>query len=162
MERPVKNWRRGMGLPKTWAKGGTNHTKHKTLAVLKAVKRIHGHAYYPVTDCETYDARLQRSADLYGFLDILVGHDRGIQACGTDWQAHIDKLRFDVNQNKLKWWLADDRRRLELWGWRRLKIPGTEQQEWWPRIQLITSGFLWNGEKPVMIPFKNILNNILI
>ena len=158
IEKPIPNWRRGLQLPRNWADTGTNHTKRKTLAVLKALKRRHDHNFYPVTDAETYDSGTQKSKDLYGFIDILVAHDRAIQACGNDWQPHIDKLRYDVCPLKLQWWLEGDLRSLELWGWRKLALPGKRTKEWWPRIQLITMEFLSGVEAPTMLSFEAMLN----
>jgi len=158
VEKPIKNWRKGLQLSPTWSKRGTNHTKKKTIGVELALRRIHDRPFYPVTDAETYDSGTQRSKDLYGFIDILVGHDRAIQACGTDWQPHIDKLRYEVDQGKLAWWLSDPKRSLELWGWRQLAIPGQKTKEWWPRIQLITPEFIWDGAEPTLLNFADKLN----
>lgn len=160
-EQPIYRWRSRLKdfNSKRFSKKGVNHTKHKTLAVLKAIQRTHNHPYSPISDIETYDSGTMKSRDLYGFLDIQVGKsERGIQACGTDWTPHIEKLKYEVCSLKLKWWLeSEPLSTLELWGWRQLKVPGRNSKEWWPRIQLITPEFIWGDESPTMLSFAALL-----
>ncbi len=84
-EKPIANWQTGLkwlnpdfGTTKARGKTRVNRTKKDTIAVIQAIRRTHGHPFYPVTDAETFDSGTQKSKDLYGFIDILVGHDRAI------------------------------------------------------------------------------------
>ncbi|MEM6839570.1 MAG: hypothetical protein AAF609_22350 [Cyanobacteria bacterium P01_C01_bin.120] len=162
--RPLQtDWRKEL----KWLNPGFSKasTKLKTIYVLRAIARTQG-IRAVVANVETYDAGTGRSSDLYGFLDILVDHNRGIQACGKDWQPHISKFR-DECPDAVKWWLSEESRTLELWGWRQVvatKSDGSKAKRklWIPRIQLITPGFLWGDEEPTMIEFEDVLKDFRV
>lgn len=80
--------------------------------------------------------------DLFGFIDLIV-LDRehgivGIQACGQDFKAHLDKIMDSECTEFVIEWLKC-RGLLELWGWRKVKLKrGGKAMVWRPRIQQIT------------------------
>ena len=131
--------------------------KSKTVRLVKALARYHGYEVM-VADVERFERHSGRTHDLFGIIDVLAIQGdlhRGIQVCGTDWQAHITKFR-DETTLSCKRWLASEYRTLELWGWRKvcaLRKDGTKstQKVWMPRVQLITWEFLMGHEKPEMI-----------
>ena len=74
--------------------------------------------------------------DLFGFIDLIALSDTeviGVQSCGQDFKAHIDKIiSDDLRENVLRWLSVA---RLECWGWRRLKKKrGGKAMIWRPRI----------------------------
>ena len=80
--------------------------------------------------------------DLFGFLDIIV-LDRvdgivGIQSCGQSWKAHVDKIMdSECTENVIEWLMCGAR--LELWGWRKLKLKrGGKAMRWKARVAEIT------------------------
>lgn len=121
----------------------------------KFIKATSNDASLMIGNCESYDARIQRSSDLFGLLDLLAvtsSLTRGIQACGSDWQAHIDKFLDDLHIERCARWLASPSRTLELWGWtqhKRFLKNGQrgKNKVWLPRCQLITMAFL-EGKEP--------------
>ena len=80
--------------------------------------------------------------DLFGIIDILaLDPERGVvgvQACGSDFSAHVRKLTEDMAQ-ETEDWLRTPGTSLELWGWRKIKKKrGGKAMVWRPRIQEIT------------------------
>ena len=84
--------------------------------------------------------------DLFGVLDIICLDPEfgivGIQSCGQSFKAHIDKITdSECTENVIEWLKAGAR--LELWGWRKLKLKrGGKAMRWRPRIM----DFYWDGE----------------
>jgi len=83
--------------------------------------------------------------DLFGFLDMIaLDPDEGIigiQSCGQSFAAHL-KTMVDsemVTPNVIKWLTSPSKPKLELWGWRKLKLKrGGKALRWCPRIKVIT------------------------
>lgn len=79
--------------------------------------------------------------DLFGLFDLLAvkRHEGiiGIQCFTTAWTEHYEKF-FDSNREEAVNWLESGGR-IELWGWRRLKVKrGGKAIRWVPRIEVIT------------------------
>ena len=80
--------------------------------------------------------------DLFGFIDLVVlDPEQGfvaIQSCGSSFKAHLDKiLDSECTENVIAWLKCGGR--VELWGWRKLKLKrGGKAMVWRPRIQEIT------------------------
>ena len=80
--------------------------------------------------------------DLFGIIDILaLDPERGVvgvQACGTDFSSHVTKLTQERTQECIDW-LSTPGTRLELWGWRKLKLKkGGKAMRWTPRVREFT------------------------
>ncbi len=78
--------------------------------------------------------------DLFGFIDIIaIDPELGIvaiQSCGQAFSDHIRKLSEERNEIVFEWLKHS---RLELWGWRKVKIKrGGKAMRWKPRISDIT------------------------
>jgi len=94
---------------------------------------------------EVWNQWARRRIDLFNIIDILVldGGFLGIQVCGTDYASHKKKIMVDEKENTMAW--LNSGGRLEVWGWRQLKIKrGGKAKKWTPRISdvLIVSGNL--------------------
>ena len=147
-------------------------TKIKTMRTVKAIARHQGKRLI-ISNVESFGHHkgLVHKKDMFGIFDALAiesEHNRslildagmeayyssfkgakfrGLQACGTDWQSHIEKLRENVETCAL--WLAPGNSTIELWGWRRVKRNG--HRVFRPRMQLITLEFLLGKEKADVI-----------
>ena len=80
--------------------------------------------------------------DLFGFVDLIVLDPEqgivGIQSCGQSFAAHLRKIMDSECTDKVIEWLQCGGR-LELWGWRKLKLKrGGKAMRWTPRIKEIT------------------------
>ena len=79
--------------------------------------------------------------DLFGIIDVLVldpSDTLGIQCCGTDFKAHVEKLTVEKAQESLDW-LSSPHRKLQIWGWRKVKLKrGGKAERWSPRIMYVT------------------------
>jgi len=80
--------------------------------------------------------------DLFGIIDILaLDPERGvvgIQACGSDFAAHMRKITDERHQETHDW-LSTPGTSLELWGWRKVKLKrGGKAMRWKPRVREIT------------------------
>lgn len=80
--------------------------------------------------------------DLFGIIDILALDPQrgvvGVQVCGQDFSQHYDKITCEKAQETLDW-LQTPGTKLEIWGWRKVKLHrGGKQMVWKPRIQEIT------------------------
>ena len=81
--------------------------------------------------------------DFLGFGDI-VGIEPGkrgalaVQSCGSSYSSHLKTiLDSECSENVIKWLEAGNR--LELWGWRRVKVHrGGKAKRWKPRVREIT------------------------
>lgn len=112
---------------------------------------------------ESYDAARARSADLFGIIDAIVlevnpPRIRYIQACGRDWQSHIQKMASYEHINDCRKMLANPTASIELWGWQ--KVPRVKQdggrsrvEVWLPRVQMISLEFLLGKEPPTYAKF---------
>jgi len=79
--------------------------------------------------------------DLFGFIDIIaLDPERGIigvQSCGQAFSEHYRKITEERNQECFEWLRCGGK--VELWGWRKLKIKrGGKAMRWTPRVQEIT------------------------
>lgn len=88
--------------------------------------------------------------DLFGIIDIIALDPEhgvvGIQSCGQDFAGHLRKILIDHAQDTLEW-LSTPGTRLELWGWRKVKLKrGGKAMRWRPRIQVITEEEVLNAE----------------
>lgn len=115
-------------------------TTQRTLRELRKQGRI-------VDVCEKWVINPKHPAggfrkDLFGFIDLIVlDPEQGIvaiQSCGQDFKAHLDKmLDTEVTENVIEWLQCSGK--LELWGWRKLKLKrGGKAMRWMPRIRIIT------------------------
>ena len=100
----------------------------RTLEVIKEA----GLKYWIV---EYYNTFSGKRIDLFGIIDLIVldGGILGIQVTGSDFSSHIKKLTVDEAENTRAWLEAGGR--LEIWGWRKLKVKrGGKATTWKPRI----------------------------
>jgi len=81
--------------------------------------------------------------DLFKFIDIIaLCPNRGIlgvQSCGQDFKAHIDKITDDpeVTPNVVEWLRCGGK--IDVYGWRKVKVKrGGKAKIWAPRVQSIT------------------------
>lgn len=92
-----------------------------------------------------------RRVDLFGFVDLLaVDSERtiAVQACvGSSVAARRMKIIAE-RTDEARAWLSHPSREIEVWGWRKLKVPG--QRKWFPRIERITLATL-DGKTPKVI-----------
>ena len=87
--------------------------------------------------------------DYLGFIDIIaldaskMTQDQrsgiiGVQSCGQAFSPHLRKIMDSETTNNVIEWLRCGGR-LQLWGWRKLKLKrGGKAMRWKPRIQEIT------------------------
>jgi hypothetical protein len=79
--------------------------------------------------------------DLFGILDIIALDPSGvlgIQACGSDFKKHFDKLTVEHNQETLDW-LSTPGTKLYIYSWRKLKLKrGGLAMRWTAKIVEIT------------------------
>lgn len=115
----------------------------RTLAVIKedALK------YWKV---EYWNHWAKRRIDLFNIIDVLVLDNGflGIQVCGSDYSSHRKKIMEEESENTRAW--LESGGRLEIWGWRQLKIKrGGKAKKWVPRIAdvLLVSGDLYWEER---------------
>ena len=82
--------------------------------------------------------------DLFGFIDLIVLDPESgivaIQSCGQAFKAHLDKIiDSECTENVIEWLSNPSMPKLELWGWRRVKLKrGGKAMRWQPRIKEIT------------------------
>lgn len=90
---------------------------------------------------ERYNQYTRHREDLFGFIDILSldprGRIVGVQACGTDWGQHLNKLSGERADIVGKWIGASGL--VWLIGWRKLKAIKAngkkgKQERWVPRL----------------------------
>lgn len=80
--------------------------------------------------------------DLFGIIDIIALDPQrgviGVQSCGQDFSGHWKKITIEHNQDAYDW-LTTPGAKLELWGWRKIKVKrGGKAMRWEPRIKEIT------------------------
>ena len=80
--------------------------------------------------------------DLFGIIDIIALDPQrgviGVQSCGQAFSEHWRKLTVEKNQESYDW-LSTPGAKLELWGWRKIKLKrGGKAMRWAPRIKEIT------------------------
>lgn len=80
--------------------------------------------------------------DLFGFVDLIVLDPEqgivGIQSCGQDFAGHFRKITDSECTEAVVEWLQCGGR-LELWGWRKIKLRcGGKAMRWAPRVKEIT------------------------
>jgi hypothetical protein len=88
--------------------------------------------------------------DLFGIIDIIVLDPSrgvvGVQACGSDFKAHLDKLLTERHQETSDW-LMTPGTHLELWGWRKIHARrGGKAMVWRPRVLEVTVSHLLQRE----------------
>ena len=112
----------------------------RTLRALREQGRVcaiveHWNAFGgPVVDGKRVGHRI----DLFGILDIISLDPQrgvvGIQSTGTGFSAHLKKLTEERHQECCDW-LSTPGTRLELWGWRKIKVVrGGKAMRWTPRV----------------------------
>ena len=80
--------------------------------------------------------------DLFNFIDIITICPKykvtvGVQSCGSDFKAHIDKIMGPCRDKAILWLKCNNR--IQVYGWRKLKLKrGGKAMRWRPRIQEIT------------------------
>jgi len=80
--------------------------------------------------------------DLFGIIDIIaLDPERGvvgIQSCGQNFAEHVRKFTDERHQECVDW-LSTPGAKLELWGWRKVKVKrGGKAERWAPRIREFT------------------------
>lgn len=146
--------------------GAIKGTKAKTIRTIRAIAR-HDKKRCIVADCESFNHHSGHKKDLFGVFDALAieldyepslvldsmetylksltnGRLRYIQACATDWQPHIQKLKENIETCAIC--LAVPGSSIELWGWRKVKRGG--KRAYRPKVQIITLNFLLEKSKP--------------
>jgi hypothetical protein len=82
-----------------------------------------------------------KTHDFLGCIDIIAidAHTTlAVQSCGSAFSEHRRKMVEDC-AHELEIWLSNPDRRVELWGWRKLKkVRGGKQMVWRPRVEEIT------------------------
>lgn len=126
-------------------------TKMKTIKTVRAIAAADGRRIL-VANVESMNPHTGHKKDMFGIFDALAVDGktfRGLQACGTDWNEHVQKLKENIETCRR--WLAPGNSTIELWGWRRVKRRG--QKVFRPRVQVITLGYLQGTEpgKPTEI-----------
>ena len=84
---------------------------------------------------ERWCPHTRRRIDLFNIIDLLVLDQDiiGVQVCGADFSAHVNKLRNDEAESTMAW--LESGGRLQIWGWRKVKVKrGGKQMVWKPRI----------------------------
>lgn len=79
--------------------------------------------------------------DLFGLFDIIAVHPSegiiGVQCFATEWTAHYKIFLEERRDEAVNWLKAGGK--IELWGWRRLKVKrGGKAVRWTPRIEILT------------------------
>lgn len=86
---------------------------------------------------ESYNAFSGKKSDLFNIIDYLVITDFstiGIQSCGGDFNAHINKICIEEKEDTIRW-LSSSHRKLILIGWRKvLKRRGMRLRIYKPRL----------------------------
>ena len=89
--------------------------------------------------------------DFLGCVDIIaIAPDvtLAVQSCGQDFAAHRRKMLEDC-AHEVREWLRCPARRLELWGWRKVKAKrGGKLMVWRPRVEEITVDLIEEDPKP--------------
>ena len=85
---------------------------------------------------EKYNQYSKKKNDLFGFIDIICIEPGvgvvAVQACGSDYRTHIEKMLGERNENMYEWLKYN---RVKLYGWRKLKLKrGGKARRWYPRI----------------------------
>lgn len=80
--------------------------------------------------------------DLFGIIDIIALDPAegvvGVQTTGQDFAGHYKKLTVEMAEATADW-LQTPGTKLELWGWRKVKVKrGGKAMVWQPRIKTIT------------------------
>lgn len=87
-----------------------------------------------------YAGPFGRHEDLFNIIDIIaLGPEGviGIQACGSDFARHKEKILVEKYQETSDW-LNTPGTSLELWAWRKIKVKrGGKAMVWKPRVEVI-------------------------
>ena len=103
----------------------------------RTLQRIRKEGWPLVAVVERWNPHAMIRQDLYGFIDILaVCPRRGILAVqatsGSNVVSRVDKIASHENARP---WLETPGCRIEVWGWRKLKVKrGGKAVRWVPRI----------------------------
>jgi len=89
--------------------------------------------------------------DLFGILDIVALDPQegviGVQSCGQDFAGHIKKM-LEERQQETHDWLSTPGTKLEVWGWRKVKLKrGGKAMRWKPRL----AKFSINGNNDIEV-----------
>lgn len=78
--------------------------------------------------------------DLFNIIDIIAltaDSTLGIQSCGQDFAAHLEKLTVEMADETITW--LSGPRELHLYGWRKVKHKrGGTAMRWRPRVAVIS------------------------
>ena len=96
----------------------------------------------PCAVVEKWNHHTKCRQDLFGIIDVIaLDHTTGvlgIQVCGADFRSHIRKITIEKAEETRDWLLTPGSR-LEVWGWRKLKLKrGGKALRWKCRVQEIT------------------------
>jgi len=102
-------------------------------------------------------AKIKVRVDFLNIIDLIaldpVKGVLGIQVCGNDFKAHVDKICVE-NAKQSKAWLSTPGTALEIWGWRKLKNKrGMKATHWECRVQKITLDDFPEPETDIDNPF---------
>ena len=107
----------------------------RTLKALKDEGRVCG-----IVERRIHQANIR--IDLFNFIDIITICPKykvtvGVQSCGSDFKAHIDKIMGPCRDKAILWLKCNNR--IQVYGWRKLKLKrGGKAMRWRPRIKEIT------------------------
>lgn len=86
-----------------------------------------------------YAGEFGKRMDFLGFADLIACYPRSIcaiQCCGQSFAEH--KTKILENENAPEWLKSGGR--IEIWGWRKLKLKrGGKAERWMPRVEEITA-----------------------
>ena len=120
-----------------------------TKSIQRSLKLIKEYAWVYWT-IEKWNHYTRRREDMFDFCDILCLDGLrtiAIQACGSDFQAHVRKIE---ENEYVRPWLEAAGNELQVWSWRQLKKKrGGKAKYWSPRIAdvLIVDGELYWEER---------------
>jgi hypothetical protein len=101
-----------------------------------------GRRCWVVEKWNAYAGEHGKRVDLFNIIDILALDPQdgviGIQACGTDFKSHWDKLTVEHSQESIDW-LTTPGTKLFIYSWRKIKLQrGGIAMRWSPRVVEIT------------------------
>lgn len=111
----------------------------RTLAALRA----EGYPAWVVEKFNAFAGPHGKRSDLFNIIDVLaLDFSRGVvgvQCCASSGlAAHREKLLVEHAQDTINW-LSTPGTRLEIWGWRQIKVKvGGKAMRWSPRVEAIT------------------------
>lgn len=111
-----------------------------TQRTLRALKE-QGRRCWIVEKWNAYAGEHGKRIDMFNIIDIIaldpIEGVIGIQACGTDFKSHWDKLTVEHAQESIDW-LKTPGTKLFIYSWRKLKLQrGGKALRWSPKVKEI-------------------------